>query len=187
MSDTATRATMDDDLFGFDVDSGSMALLEREAKATMHSPQSGYLRSFAARWLAPLAVIAGIALAGQSVFRLDAMFGAQNVASASVGGLRGAFPALFQDTMPTDLVAYDESQYRNFSQGIARFSNADLLEYAATTARDLRGIEDPMTPFLLDVLLLTHREIDRRGLTRPVTTAALDAQRESLRARQTNL
>lgn len=126
-------------------------------------------RGLAARWAAPAMVIAGLALASQSVFRLDLVPGATERAVASAGGFRAA---LFRDPlhdMPAGLQAYEADQYANFVRGIVRFSDSDLLEYAATTARDLRGIGGPMTPFLMDVLWLTNREIERRSLS-PATT-----------------
>ena len=44
-----------------------------------------------------------------------------------------------------------------------------------------------MTPYLLDALLLTNQEIERRGLSRPMVVAAFESERESFRARQQDL
>lgn len=150
--------------------------------------KTGYLRAFATRWLAPLAVIAGIALAGQSVFRLDMAFSNNDAAIASIGGLRAALSGEAPvEEMPQGLIVYGEEQYLNFRRGIVRFSDSDLLEYAATTARDMGAPGDLMTPFLLDALFLTYYEIERRGLSRPLASAEFDLQRETYRTRQLEL
>jgi hypothetical protein len=88
---------------------------------------------------------------------------------------------------PAELVAYGPEQFRNFMLGIADFSDADLLDYAAVTARDIGGHADPATPFMLDVLFLTHREIERRGLRRPTASLRIDALRDTVRTRQAAL
>jgi len=69
--------------------------------------------------------------------------------------------------LPAGLHAYDHSQFLNFHRGIARFSDAELLSYARETERSLTG-DNPMAAFTRDALFLAQREIDRRGLRRPL-------------------
>ena len=70
--------------------------------------------------------------------------------------------------MPEALQAYDQSQYDHFRRGIVGFSDADLLEYARSTQASLHGADAVMGGFLMDALFLAEREIDRRGLPRPL-------------------
>jgi len=169
----------------FDWDSDQDQILEKTDVTKPAEPDSrgGYWRATATRWLAPAAVILGIALAGQSVFRLNLPFVDAEYATASVGGLRAALIRGSDGAMPDDLIVYGADQYQNFMAGIVRFSNTDLLEYAATTARDLQRIDTAMTPYMLDALALTYREIENRGLSRPIASTEFDAQREAFRAR----
>ena len=173
----------------FDWDSDQHENPERSAADVSGQPgtKSGYWRVMASRWLAPVAVVLGIALAAQSVFRINLPFDGTRYTKASVGGLRAALVRGSESEMPDDLIVYDAEQYQNFMTGIVRFNDTDLLQYAATTARDLQQIETVMAPYMLDALSLIHREIERRGLSRPIASARMDTQREAFRARQTAL
>lgn len=170
----------------FDWDKDQDDILERTAieMPAETAEESGYLRATLSRWLAPAAVICGIALAGHSVFRVDLPFLGAEYASASVGGLRATLFRAPENEMPSDLIVYGADQYENFMQGIVRFSDTDLLQYAATTERDLQQIQTTMTPYMLDALLLTQREIERRGLSRPMASAEFDSQRAFFREQQ---
>lgn len=71
--------------------------------------------------------------------------------------------------MPPGLLVYDQAQPDRFRQGIVRFSDEELLEFARTTQHDL-GAGGAMAAAAHDSLLLTRREIGRRGLPLPLTT-----------------
>lgn len=73
------------------------------------------------------------------------------------------------EAIPAGLLAYDDTQYGHFRRGIARFSDADLLEYVRSTERLMTG-GSPLAPFARDALYLAQAEIDRRGLRRPVAS-----------------
>lgn len=141
------------------------------------------LHGAATRWLAPAAVIAGLALAGVLVIdRGEGAVGRAALAGTVAGSLVGLVPGLRADRPPADLIAYGPEQYANFMRSIGRFSDADLLTYADATLRDMDDRADAATPFVLDVLLLTTREIDRRGLSRPVAMLGADHLRAQVRA-----
>lgn len=67
------------------------------------------------------------------------------------------------------LQAYSDSQSRVFLNGLARFSDADLLRYAETTRRDLTRAGTMLAPFMRDALALTEHELARRAV--PVAPA----------------
>lgn len=159
--------------------SNSATLIAMSAEAKRPSESSGRIRGFATRWLAPVAVVAGLALAGHS---FDLMPTGSEASLASVGGLRAVLLQAVEDERPAELMIYEDAQYASFMRGIVGYSETQLLEYAAATARDLTLNDTLMTPYLLDVLWLTNREIERRGLSRPTTMAAYEAERESFTA-----
>ncbi|MEZ5750944.1 MAG: hypothetical protein R3D60_02895 [Paracoccaceae bacterium] len=137
------------------------------------------LRSLLVYWIAPGALVAGLAAAGVMI----ATKGAENTAD---GGVMPGFLAVLLDggigPMPDDMLVYAEPQYRNFVAGIGQIGDSDLVALAERTALDLRPFEDPMTPFMLDSLYLVQREILRRGLQVPVAAADVQSTRESFRA-----
>lgn len=132
--------------------------------------------------------IAGLVMLGESVFHFAPAAGGMSPARAATGGLRAAFQPAVVDQMPEDLLVYEPYQYENFMRGIVKFSDLELLAYVATTMRDLSqepgARRGPMEPYLMDVLMLTNREIERRGLPLPARGAALIYERESLLARR---
>ncbi|WP_417599234.1 hypothetical protein [Pararhodobacter oceanensis] len=139
--------------------------------------------AMAGRLLVAAVLVVGVTLAGQSLFRayLAPATGASNAGSiGAFGGLRAALSGgALLDEMPTELVVYGEAQFHNFRRGITRFTDAELLQYAAATTRDMQGVSQVMTPYLLDALFLTDAEIAHRGLRRSQITASLAAQRAS--------
>jgi hypothetical protein len=172
-------------MFDWDKDFESVIAGAKIDIAPTSAERTGVIRAFTARWLAPTAVVVGLILAGQSVFRLDLVPSSSSaVTLSSAGGLRAALFQANPDERPAELLIYEDAQYESFMRGIVEFSDADLLEYAATTARELGRDDDVMTPYLLDVLWLTNRQIERRGLSRPMMMVAYETQRESFSALQ---
>lgn len=174
-------------MFDWDRDQESIMTSPMITHAAPIVAQSGGIRTVATRWLAPVAVVFGLALAGQSVFQLDLAPSGATASFAASGGLRAALFQAVEDVMPAELLIYEEAQYAGFMRGIARYTDAELLEYAAATARDLTLNDTLMTPYLLDALWLINRQIERRGLSRPMRVVAYEAERESFTAAQQNL
>ena len=75
--------------------------------------------------------------------------------------------AFTETTMPAGLLAYDQQQYDRARRGLARFSDDELLDFAGATQATLDG-GNPMGAYTHDVLFVTWREIERRGLLPPV-------------------
>ena len=117
-----------------------------------------------------------VALPGVIALALAAMAAAVQILPAPNGGTLldavAQLPARVLGTvdaaMPEALQAYDQSQYDHFRRGIVQFSDADLLDFARSTQASLIGTDDGMGAFLMDALYLAEREIDRRGLPRPL-------------------
>jgi hypothetical protein len=124
---------------------------------------TGSIRAALARWFAPALVVAG--LAAGVTFPEKFGFGGPSVQSASI------FSAVHVPFAPQPesvvLRAYSDAQHRNFVSGLKRFSDADLLAYAAVTKSDLDRAGSVMLPLLQDALTLTQMEIERRNLTAP--------------------
>ena len=173
----------------FDWDSDVESITARNVAPLVQAPveKSGMLRSYASRWMAPVAVALGLFAAGQSVFNLDLMPTNQAVSLSSAGGLRAALFQATEDITPAELIVYQDAQYASFMRGIVQFKDADLLSYASATARELDTGDDLMMPYQLDVLWLTNREIERRGLIRQTQLASYDAERETYRATERDL
>lgn len=138
------------------------------------------------RWAGGVKALAGRwAMAGAVALCLGAAgFGALLVPPEAPGrwysaalGWSAARLGFDDPTMPAELLAYDQAQYDNFRRGITRFSNAELLDFLRVTQRELNG-RNVMAAYTQDALFLTQREIDRRGLTRPVSSLG-DAMRRS--------
>lgn len=89
--------------------------------------------------------------------------GIAELVSAGSTGVTG----LAETTMPAGLLAYDQQQYDRARRGLARFTDDELLDLAGTTQRMLDG-ENPMGAYTHDMLFLTWREIEQRGLLPPV-------------------
>jgi len=174
-------------MFDWDNDVDSLTRRNVAPLAEPTVEKTGALRSLASRWLAPVAVVIGLAAAGQSVFDLDLLPTNQAVSLSSAGGLRAALFQTVEDTAPVELIIYQDMQYASFMRGIVQFKDADLLSYASATARELETGDDLMVPYQLDALWLTNREIERRGLTRQTQLASYEAERESFRATQQDL
>lgn len=147
--------------------------------------RGGLLRTAALRWVAPAALVAGMLSAGITLF--DPGFESARAARASFGSIGTLLFGVEIGEPPAELVAYGPQQFQNFMLSVAAFSDNDLLEYATTTARDLGDYADPATPFMLDVLFLTHREIERRGLRSPTASLQHEAMRDSFRGAQAAL
>jgi hypothetical protein len=148
-------------------------------------PRDSFLRIVVMRWFAPAAIVAGMFSAGISLF--DPGLESARVARASMSNLGAMIFGVEIGEPPAELVAYGPEQFRNFMRAMADFSDTDLLDYAAATARDLGDHADPATPFMLDVLFLTHQEIERRGLRRPTASLRIDAIRDTYRGAQAAL
>ena len=146
------------------------------AEVLSASPTPGQPRQHL-RWGIGMAVallLAGSATLAGLVSVGPVRAGAVSIASVWPSVLMGADPV----TMPADLLTYERPQFDSFRQGIARFSDADLLGFAEATQRGLGPLSDPMTAYGLDALALTDQELGIRGLSRP----AGSEQIESLRA-----
>ncbi|MCB1397236.1 MAG: hypothetical protein H6898_02920 [Rhodobacter sp.] len=159
----------------FDWDSDYEGVVETKVLARAGETGNGFIRGILTRWVAPLAVVAGLSLAGSLTVGTET----GRFLSASLGQA-GAF--LFGTRIeepPADLIAYGPEQFHNFMRGVAGFSNEDLLTFAAVTQRGLGDLSNPSTPFMLDVLFLTYREIERRGMARPVAWMAVQEARDS--------
>ncbi len=68
------------------------------------------------------------------------------------------------DGVIIDLLAMNDEQRNSFLTDLQKFSNADLLLYAATTRSDLEAAPEFMRPYLADALALIEHEMLRRGL-----------------------
>jgi hypothetical protein len=88
-----------------------------------------------------------------------------------------AWALAFEVRMPEGLRVYDQSQFAAFRQGIARFSDAELLEYERTTLRGHVAAGPLLADCSHDVLVLIHQEIQRRGLSRPVSSLSFGDRR----------
>lgn len=78
------------------------------------------------------------------------------------------------------LQVYSDMQSRSFLNGLARFSDAELLVYAETTRRDLTRAGTMLAPYMRDALALAEHELTRRAV--PVAPAY--GQLESVRIDQ---
>lgn len=104
---------------------------------------------------------------GLPVVVVVALFAAPSFAPASSGAALGGFglSRLTLDAgMPDGLLSYDQTQYDNFCRGIVRFSNSELLAFAAATRRDQANARRVIASWDRDALRLADREIARRGL-----------------------
>jgi hypothetical protein len=143
------------------------------------SGRPGLIRGILMRWVAPAAVAGGLGLAG--MVQIGA--GDMPVVSASMGSLSQAFFGAPPLEMPADLLVYGEAQFTNFTRGIAGFDDRELLDLAATTLRSAGANDALLTAYSLDMLVLMHAEMARRGLERPEGAAALQDLRASYRTR----
>lgn len=92
-------------------------------------------------------------------------------------GVTSAWTRAFEARMPEGLRVYDQGQFAAFRRGIARFSDAELLDYERTTLRGHGVAGALLADFSHDVLVLIHQEIQRRGLSRPVSSLRLGEAR----------
>lgn len=95
--------------------------------------------------------------------------------SAAAQGAMAAWLPRAEVTMPATLRAYDQSQFQAFRQGIVGFSDAELLDYERVTLNSHAATGPLLADFTHDALVLTHQEIERRGLMRPVSSLRLGA------------
>lgn len=75
-------------------------------------------------------------------------------------------PAL-AETLPDDLLVYDQGQAHTFLAGLRSASDADLLRYLRHAQLDLQMAGSGMVAVLHDALRLAEHEAARRGLTTP--------------------
>ncbi len=124
-------------------------------------------RALAGRWAMAAAVAAGLFAAGTGVSMIprDAPGAWLSAVSRQTMQVLG----LDDSAMPAGLLAYDQAQFDRFRHGIAGFTDSELLDFARVTQRDLNGV-NTMAAYTHDALLLTHLEIDRRGLHRPFSS-----------------
>ena len=99
------------------------------------------------------------------------------LASGLSSGVTAAWAMVFEVRMPEGLRVYDQGQFAAFRRGIARFSDAELLDYERTTLRGHGVAGALLADFSHDVLVLIHQEIQRRGLSRPVSSLRLGEAR----------
>ena len=92
------------------------------------------------------------------------------LASGLSSGVTAAWAMVFEVRMPEGLRVYDQSQFTAFRRGISRFTDAELLEYERSTLGAHAAAEPLLADFSHDVLVLIHQEIQRRGLSRPVSS-----------------
>ncbi|MCA0203747.1 hypothetical protein [Pararhodobacter sp.] len=136
---------------------------------------AGGARAFAGRWAMAGAVALCLGAAGFGALMVPP--GAPGRWYSAAMGWSAVRLGLDDPTMPAELLAYDQAQYDNFRRGIARFSDAELLDFLRVTQRELNG-RNVMAAYTQDALFLTQREIDRRGLIRPLSSLG-DAMRRS--------
>ena len=130
------------------------SLRERAASLVSH------LQGFAGKWAMAGAVALMLGALGTTAAFVPRAGGDVSLASFtdwSLGILGLAEP------MPEGLLAYEQPQFDNFRRGIARFSDAELIDYLRAAQRDLDA-GSPTADFTRDALFLAHREVERRGL-----------------------
>lgn len=150
--------------------------LRREARADRRA-QAPARRSLM-NWLAPGMFVLGLMGVGFGAVQSGAVPGMPSAADLSARlGIAHIAEAVFgiAPEMPAELLAYDRAQFDNFRRGIANFSDAELLEYARATEADLARVRGVQSDYVLDALLLTSHEIERRGLSSPTLSARLRA------------
>jgi hypothetical protein len=111
-------------------------------------------------------VIGGYTMLGPKIFGQGS--------GAQTASLFPAMQLIDQGTSFPRLQAYSDSQSRIFLQGLARFSDADLLIYAETTRRDLTRAGTMLAPFMRDALALTEHELTRRAVPVPPAFGLLE-------------
>lgn len=135
----------------------SVAHSDKEPSAT---------RATLARWFAPALVVAG--LAAGVTFPEQFGLGEKPVQTAALFAPFPSSSATSTSSAPqVTLRAYSDAQHRNFVFGLKRFTDADLLVYAAVTQADLDRAGSVLAPLLQDALTLTQLEIERRNLVLP--------------------
>ena len=107
---------------------------------------------------------------------VGALFAAPGLAPARSDPAMASFglSRLSMDTaLPDGLLSYDQAQYDNFRRGIQRFSDSELLAFAAATRRDQANPRLTLASWDLDALRLADLEIARRGLVARAPVATL--------------
>ena len=130
--------------------------------------ETSRLRKLSLRLAVPLALV--LAIGGGAV-------ATPGLSSASLTStsLTGWIPG-FAVTMPAGLRAYDQGQFDAFRRGIAGFTDAELLEFERVTLAGHHGPDGLLADYTHDALLLTHQEIEHRGLARPVASLRFSAR-----------
>lgn len=152
------------------VTTSTVVLRDIPADAPQATPWLTRVRDIARRAMMPALVALGLTAVAAGVQFVPSFNN-----GAALSSLTQWSSLVFGDgdvVMPDALHTYDQSQYDRFRHGIAGFSDADLLDYARTTQASLIGAGDVMGGFLMDALYLAEREIDRRGLPRPMASLA---------------
>lgn len=129
-----------------------------------------YWRGLMTRIVLPVVALVMLGTAGYVAQHLAGSATATSRISAAVFNPSLARPSSI--AMPANLVVYDQAGFDRFVASMARINDGDLVQYALNTQRDLGGGDGVMSPYLRDVLTLTHLEMERRGLAQPVTASA---------------
>lgn len=154
----------------FEEVTAARCLANRAASTAIAAPNRGRIRR-------------ALMTVGLPLVMVGALFTAPTFAPASSDAVFGAFGLshlTLEPAMPTGLLSYDQAQFDNFRQGIARFTDSELLAHAAASRRDAVNPRLTMADWDLDALRLTELEIARRGLRMPVSVS-VSAPRRSPR------
>lgn len=154
-------------MFDWDQDCDNVTSAPATAPVASASPDRGRLRRGLMSLGVPLVVVA-------------ALFIAPGFAPASPNAALAGFALSRlspEPAMPAGLLSYDRDRYDNFRSGIARFSDSEVLAYAAATRRDQANPRLIFADWDRDALHLTELEITRRGLQVPVAAGAAFATR----------
>lgn len=122
------------------------------------------------RWVAPALVAVGI-VAGVS---FPEKFGIGNQPVQTAAFFVGVPAQPEPVSTASTLRAYNDAQERNFTAGLKRMSNADLLSYAAVAQTDRDRAGSVIAPYMEDALTLTQNEIARRNLVAPTRARIVD-------------
>ena len=144
------------------IDGQPDALAELLPAAVLAAPTPSILsrlRGVAGRSLMGVAVVAGLAVAGSVQMQGGPVLQEMRTLMALPMQMLGWDDSV----MPEGLLAYDQAQYDNFRYGIAGFSDSELLAYARETQAMVAG-DGLLAAYSRDALLLTYREMNRRGL-----------------------
>lgn len=150
-------------MFDWDQDCDTVTSAPATAPVASASADQGRLRRGLMALGVPLGVVAALFIAPASPNAALAGFALSRLSP--------------EPAMPAGLLSYDRDRYDNFRSGIARFSDSEVLAYAAATRRDQANPRLIFADWDRDALHLTELEITRRGLQLPVAAGAAVATR----------